>query len=164
MRRVFVALLLLWASVGAGCGLWRWGGEGVEAPLPDSGVAVVSDEAVASFYQRAQSFYDHIEGRRFNSVTTFRDRFFRDYFQDEVTFSDYYADLASELVDINMKRNRPLFARVEEFLVDGPGSARVRVRIGGKNGLPLRWWKVSTLREDLWERHGGQWWIVSGAG
>ncbi len=97
-------------------------------------------------------------------MSTFRDRFFRDYFQDEVAFSNYYADLASELVGINVQRNRPLFARVEEFLVDGPGSARVRVRIGGKNGLPLRFWSVSTLREDRWERHDGQWWIISGAG
>ncbi len=139
------------------------GGSGA-GPVPGATVSLVSDDEVASFYERASTFYRHLEGRRFNSVTTFRDRFFRDYFRDEVAFSDYYADLARDLDEIVLERNQPLFAEVQEFLVDGPGTARVRVRIGGQNGKPLRWWSVSLLREDRWERHDGRWWIVAESG
>ncbi len=125
---------------------------------------MVADQEVELFYQRARTFYQHLEGRRFNSVTTFRDRFFRDYFRDEAAFANYYAGLAQDLVEINLQRNQPVFTDVQEFLVDGPGTARVRVRIGGENGLPLRFWSVSIVREDRWERHDGHWWIVTGSG
>ena len=66
--------------------------------------------------------------------------------------------------EIHLERNQPLFTEVQEFLVDGPGTARVRVRIGGGNAMPLRFWNVSLLREDRWERHDGQWWIVTESG
>jgi hypothetical protein len=127
-------------------------------------VSIVADEEVASFYERATAFYRHLEGRRFNSVTTYRDRFFRDFFRDEVAFADYYAALARDLDEIVLERNQPLFTEVEEFLVDGPGTARVRVRIRGENGKPLRWWSVSLIREDRWERHEGRWWVMAEAG
>lgn len=123
----------------------------------------MEDAAVSEFYGSATRFYEKLEGRRFNSVTTFRDRVLRDYFRDDLTFSNYYADLARVLTEVNLERNRPLRTKIEEFLVEGPGRARVRVRIGGNNGLPLRFWSVSVLREDEWERHDGRWWIVTGS-
>ncbi len=134
------------------------------APAPDTPVSVVADAEVAGFYRRATGFYRHLEGRRFNSVATYRDRFFRDFFRDEVEFATYYAGLARDLDEIHLERNQPLFTEVQEFLVDGPGTARVRVRIGGGNAMPLRFWSVSLLREDRWERHDGQWWIVTESG
>ena len=79
-------------------------------------------------------------------------------------FATYYAGLARDLDGIHLERNQPLFTEVQEFLVDGPGTARVRVRIGGGNAMPLRFWSVSLLREDRWERHDGQWWIVTESG
>jgi hypothetical protein len=47
-------------------------------------------------------------------------------------------------------------------LVDGPGRARVKVRIVGENALPLRIRRVILDREDRWERVGGEWWVVPG--
>ena len=52
--------------------------------------------------------------------------------------------------------------QVVEFVVEGPGSARVTTRIVGQNGLPLRFWKTRIDREDRWERVEGTWWIVPG--
>ena len=39
---------------------------------------------------------------------------------------------------------------------------RVRVRLTGENGRPLRWWETSLVREDRWERMDGRWWIIPG--
>ena len=144
-------------------GLVGCAGAPADLPAPDSSVSVVADEAVGDFYDTANAFYDRLEGRRFNSITTFRDAFLHEYFLDEEDFSNYYADLAHDLVEARVRRNLPLGAQIQEFLVDGPGSARVRVRIWGKNALPLRFWKVTVLREDRWERHEGRWWIQPGA-
>ena len=138
-------------------------GGGSELPAPDTGVNVVNDPAVTEFYVTAQDFYDRLEGRRFNSITTFRDAFLHEFFRDQEDFSNYYADLAHDLVEARFRRNLPLSAAVQEFLVDGPGSARVRVEIRGKNALPLRPWRVAVEREDRWERHEGRWWIIPGA-
>ena len=46
-----------------------------EGPAPDlsQGVEVVESEAVVAFYERAQGFYGRIAGRRFNTLTTYRD-------------------------------------------------------------------------------------------
>jgi hypothetical protein len=122
----------------------------------------VSSPAVIDFYLQATEFYARLEGRRFNSIVTFRDQELREYFQDDQTFSDYYADLAQALAEAHFERSRPIATRIEEFLVDGPGRARVRVRIGGENGLPLRWWETAVQREDWWVRQKGRWWLVPG--
>jgi hypothetical protein len=132
------------------------------APDPAAGVEIVSSPAVIDFYLQATEFYARLEGRRFNSIVTFRDQELREYFQDDQTFSDYYADLAQALAEAHFERSRPISTRIEEFLVDGPGRARVRVRIGGENGLPLRWWETAVLREDWWVRQKGRWWLVPG--
>jgi hypothetical protein len=47
-------------------------------------------------------------------------------------------------------------------MLDGPGRARVRFRLRGDNGLPLRFWSTSIEREDVWQREDGRWWIVPG--
>ncbi len=138
------------------------GGSGSAAPDPKVGVEVVRAESVLDFHRRATDFYRLLEGRRFNSLVTFRDPALRDYFQSETAFSDYYADLAQVLADAHFERNRPLRTTVEEFLVEAAGRARVRVRIGGQSGLPLRWWSTAVVREDRWERVDGRWWIVPG--
>ncbi|MDJ0869461.1 MAG: hypothetical protein QNK03_25380 [Myxococcota bacterium] len=137
-------------------------GGGPEGPAPDvsAGVVVVESPAVYDFYERATAFYQRLEGRRFNSITTFRDAGLREYFRDDLSFSDYYALLAQELVEAHFERSQPIASEILEFLVDGPGSARVRVLIGGENGLPLRWWQTGIEREDHWERLDGRWWIV----
>jgi len=154
-----VGRLIAFACAAVACA----GGGSDELPAPDTYVDVVTEGAVSDFYLTAQEFYDRLEGRRFNSITTFRDAFLHEFFQDEEDFSNYYADLAHDLVEASFRRNLPLGTSVQEFLVDGPGSARVRVRIWGKNSLPLRPWRVAVQREDRWERHEGRWWIIPGA-
>lgn len=134
------------------------------APAPDSGVEVLSDAPELEFHAVASEFYERLTGRRFNSLTTFRDPALREFFESQESFSDYFADLAQDLADANFARNEPLNASVQEFLVDSPGRARVRVQMGGNNGLPLRFWSTSLIREDRWERRAGRWWIVPGTG
>ena len=148
-------LALLWGS--AGCGVFS---EPVTALGP---ATLVDDAAVIDFYRSARSFYSRLPGRRFNSLGTFRDPTLREYFRDDVAFSDYYSALAGDLVDRDAERNQPQEVTIEEFQVDGTGAARVRVRIRCEHALPLRWWHVDVVREDHWERHDGRWWIVPNA-
>jgi hypothetical protein len=144
----------------SGCSFWRGGGE---VPADESfGVEVVDGPAVVEFHRRAATFYGRLAQRRFNVIATFRDELLRDYFRTDRAFSDYYADFAQELDDAHFERNVPALLEVLEFRFEGPGDARVRVRIEGKNGLPLRVGDVDVEREDRWERVGGTWWIVPG--
>lgn len=157
--RAWLALAAGLLFLGAGCA--RGPASGVAAD-PSRGVEVVSSESVLEFYERATFFYERMARRRFNTLATYEDRALRKYFRSESSFSDYYADLATELAESHFEKNRPLSLTVEEFLVDGPGRARVRVRIVGENGLPLRFWETVLEREDRWVRLDGQWWIVPG--
>lgn len=167
MRVALVLILAALMGPVAGCSwaraLWPFGGG--PAPLrgdPSYGVAVVSDQAVVDFYERANLFYSRLARRRFNTLATYRDELLRDYFRSESSFSDYYADLAQAMDDAHFEQNRPLELHVLEFVVDGPGSARVTTRIVGENGLPLRWWSTRLDRVDRWERVDGSWWIIPG--
>ena len=69
---------------------------------------------------------------------------------------------ADDLATADFERSVPLQTEVEEFLVDAPGRARVKIRIVGEDGRPLRFWATSLEREDRWERREGRWWIVPG--
>jgi len=133
-------------------------------PAEDSGVEVLTASPEVEFHLRASQFYERLTGRRFNSLATFRDPALREFFETPESFSDYFSDLAQDLAEANFERNQPLATEVEEFAVDAPGRARVRVWIGGENGLPLRFWSTRMVREDRWERRNGRWWIVPGAG
>lgn len=135
---------------------------GDDGPARMSEVEVVNSTEVADFYARATEFYRRLQGRRFNSVASFRDAGLREYFGNEQSFSDYYADLADDLATASFERSVPLQTEVQEFLVDAPGRARVKVRIVGENGKPLRFWATAMDREDRWERRDGRWWIIPG--
>lgn len=155
MKRVVPSLVLAVLVVGCASD---------QAPRgdPEFGVQLADSEPVVEFYERASAFYRRLTNRRVNSYATFNDKLLREYFQNEQAFSDYYAELAQSLVDGHIEQSRPLAAAVEEFLVDAPGMARVRVRLTGRNGLPLRPGMLHLLREDRWERTDGQWRIVPG--
>ena len=137
-------------------------GGGDKGPARTSEVEVVDSSEVADFYARATEFYRRLEGRRFNSVASFRDAGLREYFGSDQSFSDYYADLADDLATASFERSVPLQTEVQEFLVDAPGRARVKIRIVGEDGRPLRFWATAMQREDRWERRDGRWWIVPG--
>jgi len=130
-------------------------------PARASEVEVVDSAEVADFYTRASEFYRRLEGRRFNSIVSFRDAGLRAYFENEQSFTDYYADVADDLATAHFERSVPVSASVQEFLVDGPGRARVQVRIAGEDGRPLRFWSTSIQREDRWERRDGRWWVTA---
>lgn len=155
--RVASAAILSLSLLAASCG-------GARGPRPDPNVPVeaVADPQIVDFHGRADAFYKRLSKRRVNTIATFQDPALREYFRTEAAFSDYYANLAQALVDANFERNRPLEAEVQEFALEAPGRARVRFRMEGDNGLPLRFWGTSIEREDRWERVDGQWWIVPG--
>ena len=137
--------------------------EATARPAADSGVEVLTGSPEVEFHVRASQFYERLTGRRFNSLSTYRDPALREFFETQESFSDYFADLAQDLADANFARNQPLATSIEEFIVDAPGRARVRVWMGGDNGLPLRFWSTRLIREDRWERRDGRWWIIPGA-
>jgi hypothetical protein len=160
IRGFVTAGLLACAASLSGCAFWRGSSE-VQAD-PSFGVEIVDGPAVVEFHRRAATFYGRLAQRRFNVIATFHDQVLRDYFRTDRAFSDYYADFAQELEDAHFERNEPTVLDVFEFRFEGPGDARVRVRLAGRNGLPLRFWGVDLDREDHWERVGGTWWIVPG--
>jgi hypothetical protein len=129
---------------------------------PTGDVELANDPGITLFYDRAMGFYTALNNRRVNSFMTYQDEFLRAAFRDHGQFSDYYAQLAESLREYRFERNEPLFVEVEEFFIDGPGRARARVHFRGDNSYPLRWWTVSHIREDRWEREGDEWWIVPG--
>jgi hypothetical protein len=135
-------------------------GNGSDGPGRVSEVEVVDSPEVADFYARASEFYRRLEGRRFNSVSSFRDGALRQYFDSEQSFVDYYADLADDLAVAHFQRSVPVSTAVDEFLVDGPGQARVKVRVTGRDERPLRFWATSVRREDRWERRAGRWLVA----
>jgi hypothetical protein len=162
---VFTLALLIGPVAGCSSGrtLWPFGGGAAPARGdPSFGIEVVGNEAVVDFYERAVFFYSRLARRRFNTLATFRDELLRDFFRSETAFSDYYADLAEAMENSHFEQNRPLSLDVVEFVVEGPGSARVTTRIVGNNGLPLRFWDTRLDRVDRWERMEGTWWIVPG--
>jgi hypothetical protein len=157
-QRALLASLLWAASADAtGCGTRA-------AARPDTSQAAValSEGEAVEFQTRAQAFYERLSKRRVNTIATFQDQALREYFRSESAFSDYYANLAQALADAHFERNRPLESELHEFVLEGPGLARVRYRFVGDNGLPLRFWSTSLEREDHWERVDGAWWIVPG--
>jgi hypothetical protein len=152
--------LVLVATLAGGC-FWR-NGPTLDPPDTSFGVELVDSDAVVGFYERASAFYDRLANRRFNTLATYEDRVLREFFRGEAEYADYYADLADGLTQAHFEKNRPLSLQVKEFLVDGPGRARVKIHIVGNNGLPLRFWSAVLEREDRWERLEGQWWIIPG--
>ena len=160
-------LAIAFALLLSGCGIRGWvdGFYGPpKGPQPDlsQGVEVVDQRTIIEFQTRAQAFYSRLSRRRFNTFATYSDAVLRDHFLNREAFYDYYADLAHDLDQVDFERNRAVMAQVKEFAVEGPGRARVAVRMRGDNGLPLRFWTIVLEREDVWERVEGAWWVVPG--
>ena len=108
-------------------------------------------------------FYDRLENRRFNSLATFQDPGLREFFRTRESYSDYYAELAFELDTARFEASRPTQVVVEEVVRESARQVRLRIRFTGENGLPLRWWTIDLVREDVWEvDEAGRWWIVPG--
>jgi hypothetical protein len=111
----------------------------------------------------AADFYERLENRRFNSLATFQDPGLREFFRTREAYSDYYAELAFELESARVEASRPTRVAVEAAVRESASQVRLRVRFTGENGLPLRWWEIDLVREDVWEiDETGRWWIVPG--
>ena len=155
MKRAIAPLLLAWALACAGA-----------APAPDdlaSGAAESAPLDLSRLERLAGDFYRRLENRRFNSIATFQDPGLHEFFRSRESYSDYYAELAHALELSNFEASRPTRVEVQEYTQDAALRVRVRVRFVGENGLPLRWWSIELLREDIWELGAeGRWWIVPG--
>ncbi len=151
-------ILTLVLASGLGCAWWPWRDQGPPGD-PRYGVEVVDFEGITQFHERANTFYQRLSNRRVNTYATYTDRVLREHFQTEEAFADYYADLADALAFAWFERNQALEVRVVEFLFDRPGSALVKLRLSGENGLPLRPGRTHLEREDRWVRRDGTWWV-----
>lgn len=129
---------------------------------PNAPISETGDAAILGFQERADTFYKRLTQRRFNTLATFNDPTLRAFFETQEGFSDYYARLAEDLTAAHFEKNRPLEAVVQEFAMEAPGTARVRYRLEGRSGRPLRFWSTSIEREDVWQQANGRWWIVPG--
>lgn len=128
-------------------------------PRPPGGSVGVAGDWAIQFMERAETFYEHLIRRRFNTLETFEDRVLRGHFQTPDAFFDYYAELAQTLHEANFERTRPFEVEIEEFLFENRFLARVQVRFLGDDRRPLRPGKTELIRLDRWERVEGQWWI-----
>lgn len=161
MRRTAALVASLLLLGGLGCA----GDDGPGAPPdPAAGLTLVEDPVLIEFWERASTFYGRLERRRFDSIQTYQDDRLRAFFETEETYSDYYANLASALVENHFDKNRPTYLEVLEFALEGPGRARVSTRFWGEDGRPLRTGSVRFERTDRWERREGRWRIVPGPG
>jgi len=107
-------------------------------------------------------FYERLINRRVDSIATFKDPALREFFQSPDAFADYYADLVQALTENNFRAKRPTSIELIGLEREGMGQVRLRLRFTGRNGLPLRFWRTSVVREDQWRRMGGRWWIIPG--
>ncbi|MEE8581372.1 MAG: hypothetical protein V3T33_07265 [Myxococcota bacterium] len=150
MKRTCASLLLACAFGCAGAG-----------PI-DPEQLEASDPDASSLVRLALDFYDRISNRRFNSIATYRDPALREFFQTPEAFADYYAELAQVLGEAHFQANRPTRIELEAIRFDGDATARLIVRFRGDNARPLRWWRTAVVREEVWKREQGRWWIIPG--
>ena len=66
----------------------------------------MAGEYAIEFLDRAETFYNRLIQRRFNTLETFNDVVLRDHFQSPDAFFDYYAELAQTLHEANFERTR----------------------------------------------------------
>jgi len=131
-------------------------------PKPPSGSVGVAGGYAIDFFQRAETFYQTLILRRFNTLETFNNPVLRDHFQTPDAFFDYYADLAESLSAARFDRSRPTGVEVEEFLFENRFIAQVQVRFVGEDSRPLNPGTAVLIRLDRWERINGRWWLAPG--
>lgn len=136
------------------------------APLPRRSDPTVRHPEVSSEVESlealARIFYLRVSNRRFNSIATFHDPALREFFRSPEAFADYFADFVDALTWSRFRAERATSARLLGIEAEGPGRFRVIVLFEGRHALPLRWWKVRLVREDLWERIEDRWWVIPG--
>jgi hypothetical protein len=137
------------------------------APLPRRSEPLAGHQAgpsdeVASLEALAGIFYLRVSNRRFNSIATYHDPALREFFRSPEAFADYFADFVDALTWGRFRTERATSARLLGIEAEGPARYRVIVFFEGRHALPLRWWKVKMVREDLWERIEGRWWLIPG--
>jgi len=131
---------------------------------PGAGAARAAMQAPEAEVLRrlAVVFYERLVNRRVDSIATFQDPALREFFQSPEAFADYYADLVEALTVNNFEAKRPTKIELIGLEREGMGQVRLRLRFTGENGLPLRFWRTSVVRQDQWRRVGGRWWIIPG--
>ena len=136
------------------------------APLPRRSEPMLGHQGesseVASLEALARIFYLRVSNRRFNSIATYHDPALREFFRSPEAFSDYFADFVDELTWARFRAERATSAWLLGIEAEGPARFKVIVLFEGRHALPLRWWKVKLVREDLWERIEGRWWLIPG--
>ena len=110
----------------------------------------------------SEVFYQRMVDRRFNSKATYDDPGLREFFRSGEAFADYYAALAEMLELARFESHRPTVLNLLGIERVARNTVRIRIYIRGENGLPLRWWSTSVVRDDRWEFAQGRWWVIPG--
>lgn len=157
IRRRRALVLALFGAIVLSCG---------SSSLRDPGAAAARaamEAPEAEVLRRlATVFYGRLTNRRVDSIATFKDPALREFFRSAAAFADYYADLVQALTSHHFKGGRATKVELIGLSRGEPGEIGLRLRFTGRNGLPLRFWRTSVVREDQWRRMDGRWWIIPG--
>ncbi len=127
------------------------------ASAPAGSASRVDDPGVAAFAARIDGFYRALERRPLDSAATFEDPRLHGYFSTPAEFSDWYASLANQVRDADLRLGRADSVRVREFRFEEPGVARVQVELSGRRGRRVLFSAVTLERADIWRQRNGTW-------
>ncbi len=183
-RRLVLMGVLTWLVMASGCGVWgneahraarankqknlapisvKLSAKNFAEELAETPFGPETRKRLNRFRRLTEVFYQQFVGRRINSKAAFDDPSLREFFEDSESFADYYADLVQSLADRHFEAIRPISISLRSYAVgEGADAVHVKVRFVGENSLPLRFWRTSYVREDLWVMSGEKWSIVPG--
>jgi hypothetical protein len=120
----------------------------------------LSDEEIAAFSARIETFYSGLEDVPLDTLVTFDNRQLRDCFETPSAFSDYFSALATAARDAYFRDTTARKVRIDEFNFEGAEEATVDVTFTSVHQRTLRFWNIHFDRHDHWKRIDGVWRIV----
>ena len=133
---------------------------GGSPPVAASDEPQVSDDEIAAFSQRIETFYKALEDVPLDALVTYENKQLRDCFTSSAAFSDYVSSLATEARDMSFRDTAARSVRIREFWFEAPDRAGVDVTFTSVHQRKLRFWSIGFHRHDVWQNNDGVWQIV----
>jgi hypothetical protein len=118
----------------------------------------VADPAVLDFADRIEAFYRSIDGIPLDVQVTYDTNELRGYFGSEEEFATYYASLAQQLRNAQVRNSTLERVSILEFRFEpGEQIARVELLLVARHERALRLRSLELARQDTWRRADGKW-------
>jgi len=130
------------------------------SPPPATNAPQLSNEEVAAFSERIETFYGALEDVPLDALVTYENHQLRDCFETPGAFSDYFSALATAARDAYFRDTTARSVRIREFDFQGPDDATVDVMFTSVHQRVLRFWSIGFERWDHWKRIDGVWRVV----